>query len=511
MGADLMNANTGSTVSDPTILIVDDLPANLKVLVNYLEVQGYKIVISSDGQSALKRAKYVIPDLILLDVIMPGIDGFETCRLLKTGMETREIPVIFMTALTDTVDKIKGFEAGAVDYITKPFQCDEILMRIKTHITMRSLQKQLKEANQNLEEKVAIRTSELNNANLALHSEINERKQMEKEIKESLKEKEILLQEIHHRVKNNMQVIISLLNMEKQYCSEAETRRLNDTINRIRLFGEIHRKLYQQEDMSRIDFFEHLKENLQELIVAYNINEKDIHLELDITHPYLDLGQAISCGLLMNELITNSLKHAFDDKGTIYISIEHNADGDLEKIVYDDSGKGMTTEIEGFGLKIVSALATQLNMSLQISKKETARFEFNRITTDQKIKQPSGDILYIEDEILIAMEKIAALKAAGYSVDESIITSGEKALNHIKQLTRKPALIFMDIKLAGKMDGIETAEEIRRDYPDVPIVFLSGYEDKEHQRKIAAIPQTCFLNKTCPPEEINKTINSYLT
>jgi two-component system, sensor histidine kinase and response regulator len=134
-----------------TLLIVDDVPTNLKVLFTYLREFGFDLRIAEDGEDALKQISYTKPDLILLDVMMPGIDGFETCRRLKANEETREIPVIFMTALTDTVDKIKGFQMGAVDYISKPVQHEEVLARVTTHLTLRNQQRMLEKQNCELE------------------------------------------------------------------------------------------------------------------------------------------------------------------------------------------------------------------------------------------------------------------------------------------------------------------------------------------------------------------------
>ena len=104
----------------PVILMVDDTPTNLGVLSEFLSLDGYEVLVAEDGESALQRASYAKPDLILLDVLMPEMDGFETCQRLKAQPDTQEIPIIFMTALSDTDHKIKGFEVGAVDYITKP-------------------------------------------------------------------------------------------------------------------------------------------------------------------------------------------------------------------------------------------------------------------------------------------------------------------------------------------------------------------------------------------------------
>lgn len=134
----------------PTVLAVDDNPANLSLLFDVLDEANFEVLISQSGERALKRAESANPDIILLDVMMPGIDGFETCRQLKANEATKDIPVIFMTALTETVDKVKGLELGAVDYITKPIQPKEVLARIKTHLTIQRLQRDLQQKNEEL-------------------------------------------------------------------------------------------------------------------------------------------------------------------------------------------------------------------------------------------------------------------------------------------------------------------------------------------------------------------------
>ena len=127
------------------ILIVDDTPTNLEILVDFFAGQGFEVFVAMDGESALEQISHARPDLILLDVMMPGIDGFETCRRLKANSEMADIPVIFMTALTETVDKVRGFTVGAVDYVTKPIQHEEVLARVTTHLKLRRLQQHLEE------------------------------------------------------------------------------------------------------------------------------------------------------------------------------------------------------------------------------------------------------------------------------------------------------------------------------------------------------------------------------
>jgi DNA-binding response OmpR family regulator/DNA-binding CsgD family transcriptional regulator len=128
-----------------SILVVDDVPANAGVLLEFLGEVGFKVLVAESGAGALEQMQYARPDIILLDVLMPGMDGLAVCRRLKHDAATRDIPVIFMTALTETVDKVAGFAAGAVDYVTKPVEPQEVLARVRAHLEIRRLQKELEE------------------------------------------------------------------------------------------------------------------------------------------------------------------------------------------------------------------------------------------------------------------------------------------------------------------------------------------------------------------------------
>ncbi|MBE8966679.1 hybrid sensor histidine kinase/response regulator [Nostocales cyanobacterium LEGE 12452] len=145
------------TPDDSLILVVDDTTTNLEIVFDTLTNVGFKVITENDGERALKQVEFQLPDLILLDVMMPGIDGFETCKRLKENSVTCDIPIIFMTANSDTHSKVKGLNIGAVDYITKPFHEEELLARIKTHLQLRNLRK-------TLENRVLERTSALSRA-----------------------------------------------------------------------------------------------------------------------------------------------------------------------------------------------------------------------------------------------------------------------------------------------------------------------------------------------------------
>ncbi len=152
----------------PHLLIVDDMPDNLRVLKAILAEQGYEVSAAISGELALKALQKIIPDLVLLDIRMPGMDGYEVCRRIKAAPQTADLPVIFISALNEPDDKVKAFEQGGVDYVTKPFHHQEVLARVATHVQLRQLQQRLKQQNAILEEQVAARTAELNRANESL-------------------------------------------------------------------------------------------------------------------------------------------------------------------------------------------------------------------------------------------------------------------------------------------------------------------------------------------------------
>ncbi|EMN1926096.1 hybrid sensor histidine kinase/response regulator [Burkholderia ambifaria] len=141
----------------PVVLVVDDTAANLALVVDTLEAEGLSVAVARDGHEALRRAELVKPDLILLDVMMPGLDGFQTCRALKDNPVTRDIPVIFMTSLTQTEDKITGFRVGAMDFVTKPLQMEEVAVRVQMHLKLHALQCLQQEQNARLEEEIKTR------------------------------------------------------------------------------------------------------------------------------------------------------------------------------------------------------------------------------------------------------------------------------------------------------------------------------------------------------------------
>lgn len=192
------------------ILIVDDMPANVLLLVRMLTKQGYQVKPVLSGRLALQAARTEPPDLILLDINMPEMNGYEVCAHFKADAALQEIPIIFISALNETIDKVKAFRVGGVDYVTKPFQFEEVQARVETHLRLRALQRQLSLHNGNLERVVAERTSELATA--------NERLQQSGRLKDDF------LRMISHEIRTPANGVLGIGNLVLDLCPASENR-----------------------------------------------------------------------------------------------------------------------------------------------------------------------------------------------------------------------------------------------------------------------------------------------
>lgn len=211
--------------------------------------------------------------------------------------------------------------------------------------------------------------------------DISKRKEDEKSIKKSLQEKMVLLQEIHHRVKNNLQIITSFLNLQSRNIEDPKIKAvLQESRNRVNAMSLIHQELYRSDDFSKIDFKGYIQQLSRNLIGVLNISHKHIDLELDIGEVNLSLDSAIPCGLIINELITNSVEHAFNDVENPKINISITpAQGYDWKLCVSDNGKGLKEEFnldnaKSMGLRLVKALASQLQGKLDIQSSQGTSF-----------------------------------------------------------------------------------------------------------------------------------------
>jgi two-component sensor histidine kinase/CheY-like chemotaxis protein len=355
------------------ILLVDDDARNLAILSDYLSGFALTILVAEDGESGIERARYAVPDLILLDVLLPGMDGYAICRRLKADPGTADIPVIFMTALDETEFIIKGFEAGGVDYVTKPFQREEVLARVSVHLRIAELARGLREANDLLERRVAERTSDLAAANRTLEADVAERKMAEDRLKSLLVEKSELLKEIHHRVKNNLQVINSILNLGAVHVSDpAAAEILRRIQGRIGSMALVHECLYRSPDLASIDVRSYVEDLLDE-IVSEEAGASGVAFSNEIKGLRLPIESAVPCGLAIYELVTNAFAHAFPEHWTgerrITMSMERGKT--ICALLVSDTGIGLPAgfdpaTVPTLGLRLACAAVGQLHGVISI-------------------------------------------------------------------------------------------------------------------------------------------------
>ncbi|MDI9638348.1 hybrid sensor histidine kinase/response regulator [Kamptonema cortianum] len=332
-----MNNNSERNI----ILIVDDHQTNLNLLFQLLRNVGFKVLISMDGESAIEQTYYAQPDLILLDVMMPGIDGFETCRQIKSNPSTCDIPIIFMTALSDTENKVKGFQYGAVDYITKPFQYEEVISRVQTHITMQKLRQSLKEKNQEL--------SDLNN-NL---ERLVEQKTRELNQREKAAIVGRLTQGMVHNLKNPIQTIQTCTDLIEIHASKLEEETVIECINYINVaVKNINQIMDNLMAKSRSEQYEErVPVNLNLLLQReLKLLEANLHFKHQIRKTY-SFDETLPSILLIDSHISqifhNLINNAIDSMWQKHCKeLRISTQQDSEKIYLEiqDSGCGIAPE-----------------------------------------------------------------------------------------------------------------------------------------------------------------------
>ena len=345
---------TQLTYSDYSILIVDDMPVNLAVLVDYLEEYGFNIRIARRGETALQRVQYDAPNLILLDVLLPGMDGFETCRRLKANAATAEIPVIFMTSLASAEDKIKGFEVGAVDYVTKPLQQAEVLARITTHLRLRKVAQELQAQNVQLERSNKVEKERLFAAVRQQRTQLRALTSQLTEVQE--RERRQLARELHDEMGQALTAIhMNLAAITKALPAEASPylrERLGEA-------GQLTDQTLEQIRELSLDLRPPMLDDLGLLptlrwYIKRYATRMNIRAELSVLGLEKRLPPAIETALyrVLQEALTNVARHAqasavqiqlHYSAGTVVAQIEDNGCGFAvdRALAQENGGKGM--------------------------------------------------------------------------------------------------------------------------------------------------------------------------
>lgn len=328
------------------ILIVDDNPKNLQYAAKVLIEAGYDVSVAQNGTNALSYVQRSSPpDLILLDVMMPGMSGFEVCEKLKSSLSTSGIPIIFLTAKTETEDIVKGFELGGVDYISKPFQPKEILVRIKTHIDLVTVKRQLEvknrlldNFNKNLIEQVQLRTNEL----ISTKNDVESYRKIKSEF----------LAQMSHEIRTPINVIINYLNLIQMDKSEEEgenelytainsaSKRLIRTVEMILTMAELQQQTFKIEKSNILLYNDILDPLMEQYRLAAQNKSLNFIIENNafIQNVLVDKDSMFQ---VFDNILDNAIK--FTKNGKITISIFNDSESTIT-VTIEDSGIGISDE-----------------------------------------------------------------------------------------------------------------------------------------------------------------------
>ncbi|MCP4403108.1 MAG: response regulator [bacterium] len=523
-----------------TILIVDDNINNLEVISEYLKAYGLDIMTACDGYDALEKAQRGRPDLILLDVIMPGMDGFETCRRLKAGPSMKEIPVIFMTALNSIEDKVKGFSVGGVDYIATPLQEAEILARVQTHLQLQAQKRQLQQQAIELEQSRRLAEEARDAAERANQA------------------KSLFLANMSHELRTPLNVILGFAQLSVRH--PGLSSELQENLTTINQSGEHLLTLINQVlnlskiEIGRIALHEvnfNLHHMLDELAGMFRLRVKHKGLQLhfvraDDVPQYIRTDQIKLRQVLIN-LLNNAIK--FTKEGRVTLRVGRVGEPSL-RLVFElsDTGPGIAPEEmetlfeafgqtesgrqaqEGTGLglsisrKFVQLMGGDITVKSGLKKGTTFTFEIqvglvDRSTIDNQHVtiskravalepgQPCYRLLIVDDRTNNRKLLVRLLNPFDFELREAV--NGQEAIEIWKAW--QPHLIWMNDRMSV-MDGYETAKRIRS-FPkgsDTKIIVLSASAFEEEQDVVLAEDCDDFLRKPFQEHEMFALLHKHL-
>ena len=543
----MMNETSGCS-SRKSILIVDDVPDNLHLLTSMLREQGYSARPVPNGRLALRAAENDPPDLILLDVDMPGMDGFEVCRELKANTKTRDIPVIFVSAMDDVADQVKGFEVGAIDYIGKPFQASEILIRLQTHLSLRALQQQMQTQNVRLREQAEALAQA--NAGLARAARL----------------KDEFLASVSHELRTPLNAILGISEVlsdgiygalnEKQRRSvqviEESGRHLLDLINDILDVAKIEANKVELE-IALVSVEAVCQASLQFIRRSAAEKRLNVSFTIDSSVTTIWADERRLKQILVN-LLSNAVKFTPED-GMVGLEAVGDAEREVLRFTVWDTGIGIPEEEmgrlfqpfvqldsrlsrqyagTGLGLALVHRLADMHGGSVSMESRagKGSRFtvslpwkmhrgtervgeggeESAHAVPEYAIasaSEPSATVLLADDnESSIAVAR-DYLTAHGYQV--IVARDGTEAVQQARE--QRPDLILMDIQMP-EMDGLEAIRQIRSDdaqsVATVPIIALTALAMPGDPERCTEAGANAYLSKPASLRELVRLIEDQL-
>jgi signal transduction histidine kinase len=534
--------------NNPDILIVEDSEYQLQMLADMLEGAGYSVRPCNDGALALRSIEFKKPDLILLDIILPDVDGYEICRLLKNRETTKDIPVIFITLKTEPEDIVKAFEAGGVDYITKPYHLEEVLARVKTHLQLYKTAADLRLVLENL-----------NHVNV-LREQTNQRLE---NVKEADRLKSAFLSTMSHEIRTPLSAMIGYIDLTLQETLSPESEEyLNIAKDNGHLLLNIISDIL---DISRIEAGHmdiinrpfSLKSLVRNVDSSVQILLKKINKDISITHSIganisdWIIGDSYRIQQVLINLLSNSVK--FTSEGRISFGfqlIENNTLG----IFVKDTGTGIPTEHidkifnpfhqidfdnsrkyggTGLGLPIVKRLVELMGGRIRLESHTAVEGDDHGTTffvtlpymptdeiADETVAQITQNQHNCKNKIILVADDNKVCQRLSQRILEkenfTVITAddGQEVVD-IYASERKIDLILMDIQMPGK-NGLEAAAEIRKveaakGLDEIPIIALSAYAMLTDIEKGLEAGCSCYLTKPVNKIELMERINYYFS
>jgi two-component sensor histidine kinase len=347
------------------------------------ESPGFQLTHAPRLEAALDRLRCERYDIVLLDLQLPDAQGFET--FAKTQVRAPHLPIVVLTGNEDRELALKAVRHGAQDYLVKGrFDTDLLVRAMRYAIQRKQTEEELRNHREHLAELVGERTSELQQANEKLRREVKVRRRAEEQIRAVLREKEVLLQELHDRVRNNLQVIASLLDMQAAYSDAPQARQvLRESQNRVRALSFAQDTLYQQEDLAAIDLSTYVHTIVAYLLDVYGNRDGAVAVDVQVDGLQLDLDTAVACGMIISELVSNALKHAYPadwvhQESLIRVVMRAPGAGDYTLMV-SDNGVGLGPALDpqspqSLGLRLVTMLAGQLGGAMELDRQGGTAF-----------------------------------------------------------------------------------------------------------------------------------------